>query len=487
MRNNLGDIPVHEFRKRGHELIDWIADYLSTNENYPVLSQVKPGEIKEKLPKHPPQRPESFLDIYDDVNNIIMPGITHWNHPGFMAYFNSTGLAPGILAEILTAGLSVNGMLWKSSPSATELEEVTISWMKEILGLPHNLWGIIYDTASTSSMHAIAASREYASQFNFRARGMSGRTDTKPLRLYTSEHAHSSIAKGALTVGLGLEGIRYISTDANFSMIPEELQKAIEEDISNGIYPLCVVATVGTTSTTSIDPLTEIGKICERHNIWLHVDAAHAGIAAVLPEYKYIFEGIEYADSLVVNPHKWMGVPMDLSLFFTKRRYVLKRAFSLSAEYLKTEQDNEVENYMDYGIQLGRRFRSLKLWFTIRRFGVEGIQERVRNNIELAGKLKLWIEESEIFTLLAPVPFSTLCFRAEPKSIKEETLNTFNEQLMKKINESGGIFLSHTVLNNKFAIRIVVSSFRMNEHHIRNAWRIINEAYISVLESFSNE
>ena len=487
MINNLGDIPVHEFRKRGHELIDWIADYLATNENYSVLSQVKPGEIKEKLPKHPPEDAESFLNIYDDVNNIIMPGITHWNHPGFMAYFNSTGLAPGILAEILTAGLSVNGMLWKSSPSATELEEVTVNWMKEMLGLPENFWGIIYDTASTSTMHAIAASREYASQFQFRSKGMSGRTDTKPLRLYASEHAHSSIAKGALTVGLGLEGIKYISTDENFSMKSGELRDAIEEDIKNGIYPLCVVSTVGTTSTTSIDPLPEIGEICKQHNIWLHVDAAHAGIAAILPEQKNIFRGMEYADSLVVNPHKWMGIPMDLSLFYTKRKDVLKQAFSLSAEYLKTEQDSEVENYMDYGIQLGRRFRSLKLWFTIRRFGVTGIQKRVRHNIELARQVKTWIEESEIFQLMAPVPFSTLCFRAEPNSIEEKYYNAFNERLMKNVNETGKIFLSHTVLNGKFVIRIVISSFRMSEYHIRTAWDTINETCISTLENFANE
>jgi len=473
-QQNLGDMPAQEFRKYGHELIDWIADYLSNIESYPVLSNVKPGEIKNKLPGQPPDKPQTMNKIFEDIEKIILPGITHWNHPNFMAYFNSTSSGPGILAELLSAAFNVNGMLWKTSPASTELEQVTLNWFRQMTGLSEEFWGIIYDTASVSSMHAIAAAREQLASLNSRVKGLAGRTDIKRLKLYASEQAHSSIEKGAITLGIGLEGIRKIPVDEKFRMIPAALKDAIEEDKKNGWLPFCAVATVGTTSTTSIDPVDEIAEICLKENIWLHVDAAHGGIAAIVPEMRYIFKGVEKADSIVINPHKWMFTPVDISVFFTKKPKVLKKAFSLVAEYLKTSEDNVVENYMDYGIQLGRRFRSLKLWFIIRYFGVEGIAERIREHLRLGKLFSEWIDGNQAFERMAPVPFSTVCFRAHPSGMNDENLlNDLNEKLMNNVNATGKIFITHTKLNGKFVIRLVISGLRTEGKHVTAAWELI--------------
>ncbi len=390
--SSLSDMPPEEFRKYGYQLIDWITEYLKDAEKYPVLSNINPGDVKNKIPLNPPNKPEQFNDVLSDIDKIIMPGMTHWNHPNFMAYFNSTASAPGILAELLSSAFNINGMLWKSSPASTELEQATLDWFRQMLSLPDDFWGIIYDTASVSSMHAIAAARENVN-IQTRKKGLSGRKEIPRLKLYCSEHAHSSIDKGALTLGIGLEGIRKIPVDKDFKMITKKLGEAINEDRKKGWLPFCVVATVGTTSTTSIDPVPEIAEICKREKIWLHVDAAHAGVTAILPEMKNILDGVENADSIVVNPHKWMFIPIDLSVLYTKHKDTLKRAFSLVAEYLKTSHDSEVENYMDYGIQLGRRFRSLKLWFVIRYFGVEGIQNILREHLRLGKLFAGWIDE----------------------------------------------------------------------------------------------
>jgi len=474
MITGLNDMPVDKFRKYGHEFIDWIADYFKNIESNTVLSNIKPGKIKSKLPLEPPQKGESMDAIFSDFEKIIMPGITHWNHPDFMAYFNSTSSGPGILAEMLSAALNINGMLWKTSPAATELEEVTLKWLRKMLSFPDNFWGIIYDTASISSMHAIAAAREQLIELKFREKGMSGRNEIPKLRLYASEHAHSSIDKGIITLGIGLNGIRKIAVDDKFRMISHELQKSILEDRRNGWLPFCVVATVGTTSTTSIDPVREIGEICRKENLWLHVDAAYGGIAAVIPEMNYIFEGIEFADSIVVNPHKWMFTPIDLSAFYTTKPEILKRAFSLGAEYLKTSEDSKVTNYMDYGLQLGRRFRSLKLWFIIRYFGVEGIQNRIAEHLRLANEFTDWIDSHPDFERMAPTPFSVVCFRAHPKNINnEDELNTLNEKLLDEINKTGKLFLSSTKLNGKFIIRIAISSIRTKEKNIKDAQQLI--------------
>mgnify|MGYP001412541401 CR=1 FL=1 len=472
---NLGDMPAEEFRKNGNKLVDWIADYLTDIEKYPPLAKVNPGDIFKRIPKSPPTNGEDIENVLSDVDKILMDGITHWNHPGFMAYFNSTSSGPGILAEFLTSGLGVNGMLWKTSPAFTELEKSMMNWFRQMVGLPENYWGIIYDTASTSSMHAIASAREQLN-LGFREKGMAGRADVPKLILYCSEHAHNSIDKGALTLGIGLDGIRKIPVNDKFEMIPQKLEEAINKDLAKGYKPFCVIATVGTTSTTSVDPVNEIASIAEKYNLWLHIDSAYAGVTAMIPEMKWITNGWDRADSLVINPHKWMFAPMDLSVYFTRKPDILKRAFSLSAEYLKTNQDDEVENLMDYGIQLGRRFRSLKLWFIIRYFGVDGLSSRIKNHINLAQEFANWIKAEEDFELMAPVPFSTVCFRYNPKNKNEDELNIINEKLLEKINASGKLFLSHTKLNGKFVIRLTIGSIRHEKRNIVDAWKLIRTA-----------
>ena len=472
--NNLTDMPVGEFIKNGYELVDWIANYLNGIEKYSPLSQRNPGEILKRIPQTPPKTGEEIEKVLADVDKILIDGITHWNHPGFMAYFNSTSSGPGILAEFLTGALGVNGMLWKTSPALTELEKSMMNWFRQMVGLPENYWGIIYDTASTSSMHAIASAREQLN-LGFREKGITGRKDIPKLILYCSEHAHNSIDKGALLLGVGLDGIHKIPANEKFEMIPQKLEEAVLNDIKKGYKPFIVIATVGTTSTTSVDPVEEIAKIAEKYNLWLHIDSAYAGVTAMIPEMKWITKGWDRADSLVINPHKWMFTPMDLSIYFTRKPDILKRAFSLSAEYLKTNQDSEVDNLMDYGIQLGRRFRSLKLWFIIRYFGVDGITARLRNHIAMAKEFTEWMEQEKVFEILAPVIFSTVCFRYDPGNKTEDELNKINENLLENINKSGRIFLSHTKLNGRFVIRITFGSIRQEKRHVEEAFRIIKE------------
>ncbi len=475
---NYGDMPAEEFKKYGYELIDWVTNYLENVASFPVLPNVKPGDVKNKLPNHAPQSGESINKIIEDLNKIILPATTHWQHPNFMAYFNSTASGPGIFGELISAALNVNSMLWKSAPASTELEETVLNWFREIINLPKEFWGIIYDTASVSSMHAIAAARENAG-FDIRKKGMSG---VPKLRLYSSEQAHNSIDKGALTLGIGLDGIRKIPVDSEFRMIPSELEKVIKEDRANGIVPFCVVATIGTTSTTSVDPVEEIAKICTREKIWLHIDAAHAGVTAMLPEMKKHFKGVEHADSFVVNPHKWLFVPIDLSILYTRKPEVLKRAFSLTAEYLKTAEDSAVNNHMDYGIQLGRRFRSLKFWFVLRYFGVEGLQSRLREHIRLGQLFAKWIEEHPQFERVAPTPFSTVCFRAKPTGRNDEAkINALNEKLLNDVNATGKVFITHTKLNGIFTIRLVISGLRTEEKHVILAWNVIQDTFQKIL------
>lgn len=468
----MSDMPKEEFRKAGYQLIDWIADYLNSIEKYTVMSQIKPGDISKQIPVAPPVNGEKIEKVLSDIDKVLIDGITHWNHPGFMAYFNTTSSGPGILAEILTAAFSSNGMLWKTSPAVTEMEKSMMNWFRQMVGLPENYWGIIYDTASTSSMHAIASAREQMG-LGFREKGAAGRKDLPKIILYCSEQAHSSIDKGALLLGVGLDGIRRIPVNEKFEMIPEKLEEAIDEDIKKGCKPFCVVATVGTTSTTSVDPVEQIANIAEKYNLWLHVDAAYAGVTAMIPEMKWVSKNWERADSIVINPHKWMFTPLDLSILFTRKKEILKRAFSLVPEYLKTAQDSEVDNLMDYGFQLGRRFRSLKLWFIIRYFGVEGIANRLKEHIAWAKEFSNRIIEANDFELTAPVPFSTVCFRYNPGGKTEAELNTINEKLLEKINSTGKIFLSHTKLYEKFVIRLTIGGIRHEQRHIENAWELV--------------
>ncbi|MBA3767558.1 MAG: amino acid decarboxylase, partial [Acidobacteria bacterium] len=402
----LGDMGAEDFRRFGYEIVDWISDYFAHIEQRAVLAQVKPNELKAKLPAAPPRQGEPMEEILADVDRLIAPALTHWNHPSFFAYFATSASAPGIFGEMLSAAFDVKAMLWRTSPAAIELEEVALSWLRQMMGLRPEFDGIIYDTASVASMHAIAAAREVL-DLNIREEGMSGRAELPLLRVYASEHAHSSIDKALIALGLGQRSLSKIPVDSEFRMDARALAQRVEEDKGRGVLPFCVVATVGTTSTTSIDPVPAIADVCEQHNLWLHVDAAYAGSAAVVPEMRDILEGSERADSLVVNPHKWLFTPFDLSVLYSRRLDVLRRAFSLVPEYLRTTDDETVRNGMDYGIQLGRRFRALKLWMIIRYFGHEGLASRIREHCRLARLFAAGIEAAPDWELLAPVPFST--------------------------------------------------------------------------------
>jgi aromatic-L-amino-acid decarboxylase len=469
------DMSPDDFRKYGYQLVDWIADYLKNIETYPVIPSINPGDIKKMLPDLPPVNSQTMDEIIKDIDKIIMPGMTHWNHPGFMAYFNSTSSSAGILAEFLSAAFNVNSMLWLTGPASVELERVTLNWLKKMIGIPENFWGIIYDTASVSSLHAIAAAREQIPEIQIRQQGMTGRT-IPPLKLYCTAHTHSSVSKAAITLGIGLNGVREVPVDSDFRMIPSELQRFLNEDKVKGNLPFCVVATIGTTSTTSIDPLNEIGKICNQENLWLHVDAAYGGTAAIIPEMKFILEGIELADSIVVNPHKWMFTPIDVSAFYAKKPEILKNAFSLVAEYLKTNENEEAENLMNYGVQLGRRFRSLKLWFVIRYFGTEGIADILKEHIRLAKLFSQWIDAYPKFERIAKVNFSVVCFRFHPPDINDEMkLNELNEKLLNNINKSGKVFISHTKINGKYILRVSISGLRTEERHIKDCWILIRK------------
>ncbi|HST20435.1 MAG TPA: pyridoxal-dependent decarboxylase [Blastocatellia bacterium] len=465
----LGDMSAEEFRRYGHRVVDWIADYLAQPENYPVLSRSEPGQVKAALPASAPERGESMEDILADLDRIILPGVTHWNHPGFFAYFAISGSGPGILGEMFSAAFNVNAMLWRTSPSATELEEVTLNWLRQMMGLPETFSGVIYDLASISTLCAIAAAREIAPP---------GR-----LRVYASEHAHSSVDKGVMTLGMGRDGVRKIATDTEYRMKPDALAQAIEEDRAAGWQPFCVVATVGTTSMSSIDPVPQIADICEREGLWLHIDAAYGGAAAIVPEMKWILAGCERADSLVVNPHKGLFVPVDLSVLFCRKMDALKTAFSLVAEYLRTSEDNEVKNFMDYGPQLGRRFRAIKFWFVMRYFGVEGLVERIRDQIAMAREFAAWVDESADFERLAPVPFSLVCFRANPSSVEAEAhLDKLNEQLLDEVNRAGKVYLSHTKLDGKFTLRLAIGNIRTRREHIKLAWDELVSALARLVE-----
>lgn len=474
MREKLGkfgDMPSGDFRKFGYQIIDQLADYFDEMEKYPVLSQVEPDWLKNNLPASAPETGEDFGAILGDVDKLIMPAVTHWNHPNFHGLFSTSTSSVGVFGEMFAAAFDMKAMLWRTSPASTELEDVVLDWLRQMLDLPEHFEGIIYDTASVSTMHAIAAAREKAN-LRIRDEGMSGRDDLPLMRVYCSEHVHSSIDKGVITLGLGLKSLRKIECNDRFEMIPEKLAEAIDEDIENGYLPMCVIPTVGTTSTSSVDPVDAIADICEKYGIWLHVDTAYAGSTAIVPEYRKYFKGWERADSIVVNPHKWLFTPFDLSVLYCKDLSVLKEAFSLVAEYLKTTDEQIVKNGMDYGIQLGRRFRALKLWFVIRYFGREGLIERLREHCRLARLFASWVEANDEWELMAPVPFALVCFRACPKGVDD--LNALNERIMNEINASGEAYLSHTKLNGKYTIRLSVGSIRVEERHLTKVWGLLN-------------
>ncbi len=477
-----GDMSKEEFRRFGHELIDWISDYFDHIEELPVLAQIQPGDLKAHLPSAPPVKGEPMDQIIADVNSLVVPALTHWSHPSFFAYFATSTSAPGIFGELLSAAFDNKAMLWRTSPASTELEEVTLDWLRQMMGLDAGLSGIIYDTASVSSLHAIAAAREGV-EMRIREEGMSGRPDLPLLRVYISEQSHSSIEKGIITLGLGQRSIRKIATDSKFSMDAGELSRAVAEDKRDGMIPFCVVATVGTTSTSSIDPVPAIVKICEEHSLWLHVDAAYAGSAAVVPELRYILDGCERADSLVVNPHKWLFTPFDLSVLYCRHLDLLRRAFSLVPEYLRTPEQEQVRSGSDYGVQLGRRFRALKLWMVIRYFGHEGLAARIREHCRLAKLFAGWIERSSDWELLAPVPLALVCFRAcgknaQDSAVGNKRLDVLNEAIMHGVNATGKALLSHTRLHDKLTLRLSVGNIRTTEKQVRQVWNLLNEQLI---------
>jgi len=472
VESSLGDMSPEEFRRCGYRVIDWITGYLAETEKWPVVSRNVPGETKSMLSSQPPQSADSMDAILDDFERIIVPGITHWNHPAFFAYFSITGSGPGILGELLCSALNVNAMLWKTSPSATELEEVSLDWLRQMLGLSEEFWGIIYDTASTSTLHALSAAREAVPGLRAREEGLCG-SDAPLLRLYTSEQAHSSVEKAAIAIGIGRRGVKMIPVDSEFRMDSLALESAIESDLREGLQPFCVVATVGTTSTTSIDPVDKIAEICQRYEIWLHVDAAYGGAAALLPEKSWVLEGCNRADSFVTNPHKWLFTPIDLSAFYCRRANVLRKAFSLTPEYLKTSYDDCAINYMDYGLALGRRFRALKLWMVIRFFGQKGLQDRVRQHIDWAQEFAAWIDASPEFERMAPTPLSTICFRAIPESLSTGKRDAFNEALLEAINDTGETFLSHTRLLDRFTLRLAIGNLKTRRDHLTRVKQLL--------------
>jgi aromatic-L-amino-acid decarboxylase len=462
-----------DFRRHGHALVDWIAEYLAGSERYPVLPRVSPGDVRRALPAEAPEHGEPFDAIFADFERVLVPALTHWNHPGFFGYFAITASEPGILAEFLSAALNQQAMLWRTSPAATELEDVALGWLRELMGLPSMFEGVIYDTASISTLHALAAAREAAIP-GVRETGLtavSGR-----VRVYSSEQAHSSVDKAVILLGLGHQALRKIPVDDQFRMQRQALRAAIAEDRAAGIQPIAVVATIGTTSTTSVDPVAAIAEICRDEAVWLHVDAAYAGVTAIIPEYRDTFDGWEGADSVVVNPHKWLFTPFDLSAFYCRRMDVVRRAFSLVPEYLKTaEAQRGARDLMDTGIQLGRRFRSLKLWMILRHFGAEGVRRALAEHIRLAQLFSQWIDTDLDFERMAPVPFSVVCFRARPgsRTMREHELDALNERVLEAVNATGEVFLSHTRLHDRFVLRLAVGHIRTTERHVARAWKLL--------------
>ena len=465
-----------EFAAAGHDMVEWIARYIREIEQYPVLARVTPGEIRSQLPASPPTTPATWPEIFADFEQYVMPGITHWNHPAFFAYFANTGSAPGILAEMLTAALNVNAMLWKTSPAATELEQLSLDWLRQLVGLSPGWFGIITDTASISSMLAIAAARERRPELEIRHRGMAGRRDLPTMRVYCSEHAHSSIDKAAIALGIGSENVVHVRADADYRMRPDALSDAIAADRERGMLPLAVVATVGTTSTTSIDPVPAIAEICRRHDVWLHVDGAYGAVAAIVPELRYIMDGVDQADSLVMNPHKWLFTPVDCSALYTRHPQVLKRAFSLVPDYLVTEVGDQAVDFMNYGVQLGHRFRALKLWAVLRAFGSDGLASVLRQHCALATEFASWVRAEPHWQVVAPVLLSVVCFRYAPPDVSPEAADAMNMAILDRVNCTGRAYLSHTKLGGRVILRLAIGNVHTGERHVAEAWRILVSA-----------
>lgn len=449
-----------EFRQIAHEHADWIAHYFEQIRSFSVLPETRPGELTELLPAQGPEQGDSIEEIFGDFQESVFPRLTRWNHPRFFGYYPSSATPPSVLADFLAGAVNANAMLWKSAPAATELEQVTLSWLRQWLELDEQFFGIIYDTASVSTFQALGAAREWADP-ECRTKGM------RPgLVVYITEHTHSSSEKAAIALGFGQENVRKIPVDEHFRMRTDLFEQAIKEDLAAGKRPCCVVASVGSTAASAIDPVPAIAEIANRYSIWLHVDAAYAGSSAIVPEMQHVLDGVEHAQSLVINPHKWLYVSVDCSVLYTRHPDVLRRASSLGAEYLRTSEDGRVVNFMDYGIQLGRRFRALKLWYVFRYYGRQGIVSMLRESLRLAKLLETWVRSDDEFEICAPVNFGLVCLR-------HRAGNAFNERLLAEVNATGKAFLSHAVLNGKYILRFSIGNFMTNECDVRETWNLI--------------
>ena len=467
-----------EFRRHAHTLVDWMADYMENVAELPVTPDVRPHDISQKLPSVAPAEGEPFGTLFRDFAQLVVPGMTHWNHPGWFAYFPGNNSPPSVLAEMLTATLGAQCMSWATSPAATELEQVTMAWLAQMIGLPEGFTGVIQDTASTATLVALLSARE-------RAAGLLGGafpSGCGRLIVYASGEAHSSVDKGVKLAGYGLEQLRRVPVDDRYAMQAHALERMIEIDLKGGAIPACVVATIGTTSSTAIDPVESIARVCRKYGAWLHVDAAYAGSAAILPELRHFFSGMEQADSVVLNPHKWMLVNFDCSAYFVRDTKALLRTFQITPEYLRTEADAEVVNFRDWGIQLGRRFRALKLWFVIRSYGVRGLQALMRKHISLAHELAAWIEASPDFELMAPVPFGLVCCRYNPDNKDGAETDQQNAELMARVNATRRVHLTHTRLNGRYAIRIVIGQRQTERRHVEEVWHLMQEAVLELRE-----
>jgi aromatic-L-amino-acid decarboxylase len=470
-RQSPGDTPPEEFRKQLHELADWIADFRENIESLRVAPNEKPGAVREQLPAQPPEKGEPFEKILNDVDRLIVPGMVHWSHPMFLGYFGWTTTAPGILGEIITVPLNVNAMTWRTCPAATELETVVIDWLRQWLGLPDEFGGVVYDTASVGIMHALAVAREQAAP-STRKLGLTNR-DLPRFRIYTSDQAHSAAEKSAIALGIGEENVRRVQSDNEFRMETSTLRRMIAQDRQEAFQPLAVVATVGTTSSASVDPIPEIAKICREEKMWLHIDGAYGGAFTMMPEYKWVSRGWEMADSIVVNPHKTLFVPLDFSVLYVRDLERLRRVFTLVPEVLRGDTIEGEKNYMDYGIQLGRRFRALKAWVIWRSLGREGIVERLCEQIRLANLLASWIKSDNRFELAAPVSMGVVCFRFVRAD--KDAIDRLNSEIVERINSSGRAYLTQTKLRGRTVMRIGLGNVLTTEEHLRKAWQIIQE------------
>jgi aromatic-L-amino-acid decarboxylase len=457
-----------EFRRYGHELIDWIADYRANVEKYPVMSRTEPGDIKKQIPASPPQHGENFADVLADLERVVLPGLSHWQHPSFFGYFPSNGLLSSVLGDFASTGLGVLGLSWQSSPALTEIEEVVADWMRQMLGLSTAWSGVIQDTASTCTLVALISARERATQYALSRGGL--QAESKPLVVYATAHAHSSVEKAALLAGFGRDNIHVVAHDAHFAMRPDALDEAIQRDIAGRLLPCAVVCTTGTTTTTAYDPLDAVGPIAEKYGLWMHVDTAMAGSGMILPELRYMWRGIESADSLVVNPHKWLGAAFDASLYYVRDPEHLIRVMSTNPSYLRSSVDEKVKNLRDWGLPLGRRFRALKLWFAIREQGVEQLQARLRRDIENAKWLAAQIANETHWKVLAPVSLQTLCVRHEPPGLSGDALDQYTQAWCDRLNRSGAAYLTPAMLDGRWMVRISIGALTTERTHIEHLW-----------------